>query len=487
MRAAAAGIHPVTRRLPDAGWLVLGAALLVVSGMRYSVAPLAWVAPVPWLIYLRRTGGWRSRLALAAAMQVGALIQVACIVTDPVPLVFAPMFSVPMALGASALYITWDALRRRAGEGWGLVLFPSLAVLGEWLAASGSELGSWGAAAYTQLDNLSLLQTTSLLGLSGISWLMAAVAVVIAAGIDGERDRRWRRAAAAAALLVAAAHLYGAVRLSRAERLPLVTVAAVVSDLGLDGGGLPPAQELAEAERALLERSALAMERGAELVAWNEGAVAVRPEDEAAFVERAQAVARAGGADLVIAYVVPLDGMRRFENKYLWLTPDGPVQTYHKLHPVPGEGSVAGDAPAAVLERPYGRVSGAICYDYDFPSVGRAHAEGGAGLVVVPSSDWRGIDPYHTRMAAVRGIEGGFSVLRPVRWATSGAYDAYGRARATMSWFEDGERTMLARVPATRVSTLYGRIGDVLPLLSAALVLAGVAAAARGRIRGSAE
>ncbi len=66
-------------------------------------------------------------------------------------------------------------------------------------------------------------------------------------------------------------------------------------------------------------------------------------------------------------------------------------------------------------------------------------------------------------MAVVRGIEGGFSVVCSVRWATSGAYDALGRARGTAYFFE-GQRLMLAQVPATQLPTLYTKLGDVLPL-----------------------
>ena len=91
-----------SRPLPTAALLALGMLLLAFSGMRYNIAPLAWVAPVPWLLYLRRTSGWRSRLLFAGALQVGALFQFAGIITEPIPLLFAPLFSVPAALGIAA-------------------------------------------------------------------------------------------------------------------------------------------------------------------------------------------------------------------------------------------------------------------------------------------------------------------------------------------------------------------------------------------------
>jgi len=143
---------------------------------------------------------------------------------------------------------------------------------------------------------------------------------------------------------------------------------------------------------------------------------------------------------------------------------------------------VTGTDPLRALVRPYAAAAGAICYDYDFPAMALGHAAVGAGLVAVPSSDWRGIDPYHGQMARVRAIEGGFSILRPARAATSWAFDAYGRPRASLPFFEDNDRVMLASLPTERVPTLYARIGD-LPALAYALVLgAAIMAAWRGAV-----
>ena len=83
-------------------------------------------------------------------------------------------------------------------------------------------------------------------------------------------------------------------------------------------------------------------------------------------------------------------------------------------------------------------------------------------------------------MARVRAIEGGFTVLRPVRGAASGAFDAYGRTRAALPFFEENTRVFVTAVPTERVPTLYARIGDAPALgYGAYLVLALVAALRR--------
>ncbi len=54
----------------------------------------------------------------------------------------------------------------------------------------------------------------------------------------------------------------------------------------------------------------------------------------------------------------------------------------------------------------------------------------------------------------------GFSLLRSVRWATSAAYDAYGRTRAAASATEVNERVMVAELPVAHVATVYNAVGD---------------------------
>jgi len=466
---------PALARPPRWVWLVAGVVVTALAMMRYNVGILGWVAAVPWLMWIRGSRGWRPWVVFFGALQLAVFLSVLKIVTEPLPWFFAGMFSVPMAISSFVGFGGFEALRRRLCDAWGVVLFPAIAVLLEYLGATGSDMGSWGAAAYTQLDNLPLMQVTALVGLGGVTALLSASSALIAVMIaDGAS--RWARWGAGLLAVVVLAHAWGSFRMYQPIPGPRVRVATVVTDVMVEPGQLPADAELARAEGALFRRSAEAAAAGARLVVWNEGATAVASEREASFLARAEALAIEHGIDLVVAYVVPIDGAVRFENVYAWVTPQGIVERYLKHHPVPSEGSVRGTAPLVAHDRPYGTAAGAICYDYDFPAMGKAHAALGAGVVAVPSSDWRGIDPYHTQMAAVRGIEGGFSVVRSVRAATSGAFDAYGVARG-LARDLDGQHLMWAEVPSQRVPTLYSRIGDLLVALAALLVAAGVARA----------
>jgi len=471
-------------RLPLWAWALLGIAVTAMVNMRFNVAVLAWVSAVPWLIFLRRTEGWKARVAFVGLLQVAMFLSLLKIITAPMPWFFALMFSVPMGIGSALAFLAFEAMRRRLGEAWGLALFPAMAIATDWLGAHGSEMGTWGAAAYTQLDNLALMQTVSLFGLSGVSGLIAMSSGLVAAALSTSQPGRYRVVALGTLGLVATAHAWGAWRLVQPPSGPMVTVATVVTDIAMGpDGSLPDDDAMAAATDALFVRSTTAADAGAQLVVWNEGALALDRDGEAALLRRAHRWSSQHHADLVMGYVVPLDGMARFENKYAWMTPDGLVEDYWKHHPVPSEGSVPGIDPYVAHDRPYGRAAGAICYDYDFPDVGQAHASLGIDLAVVPSSDWRGIDPIHSQMATVRGIEGGYAVVRSVRAATSMVSDAHGVVRGRASDLE-GQRLLVASVPVRRVPTLYGRIGDVVPAGAGLVLLLGSLTLARRRFRG---
>jgi apolipoprotein N-acyltransferase len=467
-------------------WLLAGALLLVLSQMRFGLGVLAWVAPIPWLHFLRVTHGRASRGAFVAVGTLAFTAATLKIVTDPLPPAIAVMYGLPLALAHCLPFLGWDALRRRLGESWGTIAFPALMVLGEWSLHGLLPFGTWGAMANTQLDQVALLQLASITGIHGISFLMLVVAATLERALSGERASL-RNAAVAVAVALFTVVCFGQARLALATSQGSDTrrVAAVGTDSVVGASGdLPDEKRLREVERGLVLRTERAASAGATLVVWNEAATMVRPPREAAWKVRLQHLAQHLKIDLVAAYVVPIsESPLRYENKYLFVRPDGSIHhSYFKHEPVPGEPAVRGVGPLPLVENEgEGSVSGAICYDYDFPRLGLEHARLGADIVALPSSDWRGIAPLHTEMAALRAIEGGHSVVRSTRFGLSAGIDPWGKMRGLLSHFDGEERVLIVDLPTAGVTTIYGRLGDWFPLACFVLVLSATATALRRR------
>lgn len=470
-------------RLPAWAWLALGAVATLLTGPRWGIAPLAWVAVVPYLVYVRRARSWRSWLALLGVLLVAFPLQLLSIVTPPIPPVAVLAFGAPSAIGTFLMLGFVELVRRRTSEVRAVLGFAALVALFDWVGFRHTELGAWTTTSNSQVDELAIVQLASLVGLAGLGFVMAWCNATVAYLLAAPRPLR-RAPVIAFGVVVLAALGYGAVRLDHPAGGRDVVVAAVVTDLGLDAG-IPDATALAANTELLFARTRVAATRGARLVVWNEAAAFVAPEGEAALVARAQREARTLGIDLVLAYGVLLGtAPLEVDNKYAFVTSEGEIaETYRKHHPVPGEPSLRGTDPIGVIARPYGRVAGAICYDYDFPALAREHARLGAELVFVPASDWRGIDPVHTLMARVRAIEGGFAVVRATRAATSAAFDSRGRVRGWMSVAEANDRILIASVPIGRVETVYAALGDAPVGLAALWIASLLGMIARGWLR----
>lgn len=463
-------------RVPTWALSLAGVVLTFLAGHRAGVALLAWVAPVPLALAATRLRGWRGRLVLLAVCAAALSLQALKMVTPPLAAPFALLFGVPLGALLWLVLVLWDALRRRAGAAWSIPAFAALTALGDVLGFAASPAGHWAASAVTQSENLPLLQLASVGGLGLVGLVMALPIGAAAAVLAAPAGARPWRAAVAAAAVAAGAHAWGALRLDDASAVPTVRVAAVTVDFPAP---LRSMEDLKGSEDVLFARSELAADRGAQLVVWNEVATLVEPGGEAALLARGADLARRRGVDLVLAYgVVVSRAPFTIDNAYVWLGAEGETLERYRKHALPpGEPSLRGEGPPRVHDRPWGRAAGAICYDYDFPALARAHARGGAAVVALPSSDWRGIDPLHAQLARVRAIEGGMSVVRAARASTSMAFDPYGRVRASLSAWERNERVMLATVPAARVRTAYASLGDGPAVLLALALLAAAAAA----------
>jgi apolipoprotein N-acyltransferase len=480
-------------RVPPAILLSVGAVFVFMTFMRGSLAELGWVAFAPFLIVVHQPGSRWRQLALFGALAVGFLAAVSKMATEEIPWVPVPMFAIPFAFSYFLAVTVGGAAHRRLGARWGVYAFAAMAVLMSWIQYRFTPGSSWGALAYTQVDNLPFVQLAAVAGIAGMTFLVA-MGSGLAAAAWSSGLRAVRADLAVFAVVLAGSLLYGQLRLWQPAPGPSVTIGSVVSPVthkefhAAAAGGIDAAVRPFDDE--LFRRSAVAVDRGAKIVVWNEMATLVTVPGEAALAARGQAFAKQRGVMLVMAYGV-FDSLRPLHdtNKYRVYLPDGWLaDEYVKRHPVPGDPDAVGQAHARAIDFGGVRYAGAICYDYGFPEIARDNARDGADVALVPASDWRGIDPLHGRMALVNAVAVGLPLVRPVRGATSIASDAYGRVLGSLRADGASDGVLVASVPAARVPTLFFRTGDLLPLAALAFCLLAVGrmiARSRRRVEGS--
>jgi len=480
-------------------WLAFALPLLFFSNGRWVVPAAAWWAPVFLQRFLRTQRAPVGILAGLAASVAVAMPAWAGMIPVPgrayylVAGVIAATFFIP--------YVLDRLIAPRIGGFASSLVLPLAWTSVEWLSSTFGPYGTWGSLAYTQHDNLPLLQLMSVTGMSGVVFLVAWFAGVV--NWAWERRFEWKRVRGGALLyaaVVTAVLFIGGLRLvAFPPRGPAVRVAGitVVPDPGarriadqLQRSVTDP--ELKEIRRqiralqdTLLAHSAREARAGAGIVVWSECNGWVLKSDEPAFIQRGRDLARRQRIWLFMALVTLTPGKPLHENQLVAVRPDGSVAfRYHKARPVPGDRETGADRriPAPVESR-FGDLTGAICFDMDFPGLIRRAGREGTDLLLVPSSDWRAIDPLHTRMAIYRGIENGCAVVRQVNQGLSAAADHQGRILAAADYFKTADHAMVAQVPTRGVRTIYSRIGNLFAWACLGGLLAFAAAAALNPVR----
>jgi apolipoprotein N-acyltransferase len=489
---------------PDWVWLALSAAFLPFANGRDTLGLAAWLAPV-FLVRFVRSRPAGSGLAVAyATLSVAWAFQFRGMAPLP-PLGFVAL---ALAFGGVALVpLAVDRLVAVRIQGFA----STLALPGAWavidtLVARYSPYGSWGSPAYSQAGNLALLQLLSVVGRAGVTFLLGWFAAVANWIWERRADRAatGRGALTFAAVMIAVV-IGGEVRLNlRSPSAPTVRIAALCApDLDL----FPNAETARRAfsgetftadqyaavrdlgwaiDSDLLQRSAREARAGAKVVFWAEASGFAFKEDEAELLDHGRELAKREGIYLGMAYAAWSQGASRpLENSLVLIGPGGEIAwRFLKAVPVPGPEAavtVPGDRRLKVATTPYGRLSGAICFDMDFPVLLAQAGKLGVDVLMVPSGDWRAIDPFHTDMARFRAIEQGLNMVRAVNRGLSAAVDDRGQVLASMDYFAATDRTLVAQVPTRGVRTIYSRVGDTFAIVCGAGTIVVIGLAVRRR------
>ncbi len=468
--------------------LMIGFVLMLLSDMRGSAGIFAWLLPIPFLIYVSLYHGVRNHLWLLLSLLAGAILTLVKSASDPffVSIGFSIMSGIVIGVRYYLAFLIWGYIRRWAGDLISIIAFPALIVCLEYVQAFYSPFGDWGALANTQLYNLPLLQTASLFGFLGISAIMAWAAVLFASIILRGSIVMKGMQLSIFVIVLTALFVYGDLRLNNVPEGKHIMAAAIMANNKFTGTvPNPDDPQVIQTTDTLIEKTRTAASRGASIAIWGEGSTVVSEKGEPQLLKRLSTLAKTHNIIIVAAYaVLPPDEGHPFKNKFTWILDNGEIaETYLKHHPVIGEGSQKGVDPLKTVQTEYGKMAGAICYDYDFPQMALTHARLGADLVVIPGMDWRGMLKRHTQMARIRAIEGGFSLIRSATEATSMGFDNYGQIRASMPDFGNNDRIMIASLPVGKINTLYSRVGNLLAYVAIAFLLFSLFVTVRNYLR----
>jgi apolipoprotein N-acyltransferase len=479
-----------TSRKTASIWILLAGSLLVGFSAGRWLAPLAaWIGPALILRYARDHQSKRGYLFVIAAYILAFLIGFGAIWASNWGVLLMSILAVSYGFLWSLPYLA-DRLMSPWLPGFSSTfVYPLAATTIEFLNIHTNPVGMWGATGFTQYGVLPLMQLASVTGMIGITFLLGWFASVA----NWAWERRGlgddvRRGLAAFGGILAVVFLFGFLRLHLA---PTNVSGDSVRVGGVTAQGLDSVSEQISDDsdvagiRAVLQphhdvyfaATIREAQAGAKLILWPEASAATFESDETALVARAQEVARQNQVYLTIPLVtMDSESGQWMENKLLLIGPTGATEMEHiKYGGAIFESTLVGDGKLQTVDTPFGVLSAVICYDADYPAVIQQAGQNATGLMLVPSRDWREIDPVHTHMAVFRAVENGMSLVRQTDRGLSIAVDPYGRVIAQADFFSATDRTMVAQVPVRHVQTIYTLFGRWLEWLAPVGFLALVA------------
>jgi apolipoprotein N-acyltransferase len=462
---------------PVYAWISLGLLLMMVLRATSRAAyfcgfchAIAFVfVSVPWIAEVLAVHGGTSRF-------VGWCI----------------LLLIAMVWGILTAGFTWAVNRiARRGVALGCIAAPFVWVTSEFARAHLPEIGfPWNLLGYAAAENPALLQLTTVTGIYGLSFVMAAFNALLAWADAAKNVRPHKRLT----IIVAAIFVVAGVMFLGAKFVPnaRATHFARAVQPNFPEVDNYPADWFAVHKVDLDDLEQLSLEPSAhhpDLIIWPE-APAPFSWQENQFSKRASSLAiRAGHPFLAgviewktetfssghigqapynSALLADPQGQKVFVYDKRHLVPFGEYEPFPLIHRVVQSvsdevGGFHKGTVAAIGQLPGNHKFGAfICYEAIFPGEVRDFAARGANLLVNISNDgWFGKSSaalQHLHMARVRAVENRRWILRVTNSGITAAIDPYGKVYETIPW--DVRGAVDLPYDFRTDTTLYTRFGD---------------------------
>lgn len=467
---------------------VLATAALLLAGNGMSpVWPLMWVAYIPVLFLAAETPSWRIAAAAAAlSILLGSLIMLYYLHSAlrlPVLAWLIP-FSIASVLFAAGVLL-FRALLHRGAAFAALIALPAFWSLCEYLASFVPANGTAGSLAYTQQAFLPILQIASLTGPWGITFLLLLFpsAIVCALYLRSRKRAHAATVLISAFAVIAAAILFGAIRLATPAAQQTIKVGLLDTDSVTFAGQAPAMRQLVDRYAAHAESLA---RQGAQIVLMPEKTGLLLDYDAPTIDPILQSVADRTGATLVIGvqHVTPHGSF----NEARIYTPSRPITTYHKQHMLPPfESDLTPGTSLTLLDHPALPIGVAICKDMDFIHPALDYGRSGIALLLDPAWDFTLDRAWHGHIAIMRGVEGGYAIAHTAKHGFLTVTDDRGRilGEVRTSTGQPGPSnagpttaafaSLLVDIPLRHDPTVFDRFGAWFPWFAALLLLAALA------------
>ena len=468
-------------------FVILSFLVYIMSNGEWCIPIFAWIYPILFLcmIYLNRTR--KVYLIISSIYAIGFIVQFwrAIGMDIKICIIVAILLSFLKVLP----YIYWSKSKMRFQD---TVIFASIMVSIEYIIYLIYPALGGLYDAYTQYQNLYLLQIVTVTGIYGITFLMYWTAVM-AVWIWNNRSKKEYigKYIIVYGSVIGLVFVYGVVMFHFAENSgKSVTIAGVTVPISellyndedvystfytntfTDENITNARSKLSSVADELLLKTELEAQAGAKIVFWSELNGAVLKQDEDMLLQQASDMAKQEEIYLIVSLLVKTPYVDLKENKTVAFNPQGElISEYFKHGRSIGELCQKGDGVLKSFDTDYGRVAPFICSDMAFLSKIQQAGKDNVDILIVPASDWKEMTLLASKTAIVRGVENGSNIVRHTNKGMSIVSDYKGSVLAQTDYFQSDTKTLSAQVPMKGRFTLYSYVGNLFVYLCSIYLL----------------
>ena len=458
-------------------FIIFSFLVYVMSNGEWCVPIFAWIYPILFLcmVYLNHTR--KVYLIISFIYAIGFVIQFGRAIGMDVKICI--MVSILLSFLKVLPYIYWSKSKMRFQD---TIIFASIMVSIEYIIYLIYPILGGLSDAYTQYQNLYLLQIVTVTGIYGITFLIYwAAAMVIWIWNNKNKKEYLKKYIIVYGSVIGLVFVYGIVMFhfvgnsDKSVRIAGVTVpishllnddkdiySTFYTDTFTDENITNARNKLSLVADELFLKTELEAQAGAKIVFWSELNGAVLKQDEDILLQRASDMAKQEEIYLIVSLLVKTPYVDLKENKTVAFNPQGElISEYFKHGRSIGELCQKGDGMLKSFDTEYGRIAPFICSDMAFLSKIQQAGRNNVDILIVPASDWKEMTLLAAKTAIVRGVENGSNIIRHTNNGMSIVSNVKGCVLAQTDYFQSDTKTLSAQVAMKGRFTLYSYIGNL--------------------------
>lgn len=421
---------------------------------------LTWLAPIPLCIYALEATLFSTIFAGFSAYIIGTLnpnavlpMQVYYYVNIVNGIVFAILLSIFRYV--TIRYKHWTTS----------LIFASGWTSYECITSYFSPNGTVASFAYTQTDNLAIIQIASVTGILGITFILLLIPASIAAAWYYHQNRTsCIKASLIPVSLLLVIVLFGAYRLNMPNEIPKIkigiTAITTTMEQYMSVVTNRDTQQVVNAIENYSKKIDILAQAGVEVVLLPEKIATISSQYN--LLQHLSDKARQNKAAIIVG-LNNRDNEKYYNSAYLFSQDGQLLLKYDKQHLVPAyEGRYTPGNTLGIIEtQSMGKWGIAICKDMDFVQPSLEYSKQGINIMFVPALDFHDDGWTHGRVAIMRGVEGNYAVARSGQWGLLTLSDSTGRivGMESVDTSEDGT-LLMGELKLGEGKSIYSKFGN---------------------------